>query len=175
MVLRAIDAVGNTTTMPLTVDAYALIPQIQSVTATGMIIGTLTQPIASTPIHLFRVRPGEAPLLLSSGSTLTDSRGAFATGSFFQSPETIMLRKNQNIATITTRGLLTLQPGYRTEVVSASATDPMRILTVDQTGSISHTHTLTLPESTRFTDSSKTQNASTGVILTPIAGVTRIT
>ncbi len=32
MTLRATDEIGNTTTMPLTVDAYALIPQIQSVT-----------------------------------------------------------------------------------------------------------------------------------------------
>lgn len=161
--------------MPLTVDAYALIPQIQSVTATGTLIGSLSESIASTPLHFFRVRPGEAPLLLSSGSTLTDSRGAFATGSFFQSPEIITLHKNQNIASITSRGVLTIQPGYHTEVTPASATEAMRILTVDQTGSISHIHTISLPTSVRFIDTSRTAATATGVLLTPIAGVTRIT
>jgi hypothetical protein len=103
MSLRAVDAVGNATVMPLMVDAYSVIPQIQSVTATGMILGALSESIASTPVHFFRVRSGEAPLLLTSGSTLTDSRGTFATGSFFQSPEIISLRKNQNIASINSR------------------------------------------------------------------------
>lgn len=58
--------------MPLTVDAYALIPQIQSVTATGTLIGSLSESIVSTPVYFFRVRPGEGPLLLSSGSTFSD-------------------------------------------------------------------------------------------------------
>lgn len=72
MALRAVDAVGNTTTMPLMVDAYSVIPQIQTVTATGMILGALSESVVSTPIHFFRVRPGEGPLLLSSGSTFSD-------------------------------------------------------------------------------------------------------
>jgi hypothetical protein len=66
MSLRAVDAIGNTTVMPLTVDAYSVIPQIQSVTATGMILGALSESVVNTPVHFFRVRPGEAPLILSS-------------------------------------------------------------------------------------------------------------
>jgi hypothetical protein len=174
MSLRAVDAIGNTTVMPLTVDTYALIPQIQSVTATGTLIGSLSESIASTPVHFFRVRSGEAPVILASGSTLTDSRGAFATPSFFQSTETITLSKTKNIGTITSRGLLTLQPGYHTEVTSANATEAMRILTVDQTGSISHIHTISLPTSTQFIDTSRTAPSATGVLLTPTTGVTRI-
>lgn len=50
----------------------------------------------------------------------------------------------------------------------------MQILTVDQTGSISHIHTLSLPEDVKFIDQSRVVNSSTGVIMTPIAGVTRI-
>ncbi len=50
----------------------------------------------------------------------------------------------------------------------------MRILTVDASGSISHTHTLTLPEDARFFDSSQNTSTSTGVVLTPVSGVTRI-
>ena len=160
--------------MPLTVDTYALIPQIQSVTATGSIIGVLSEAIESIPLHFFRIRPGETPFLLSSGSTLTDSRGAFATGSFFQIPETITLSKTKTIATITSKGLLILQPGYSTEVTPATATEAMHILTVDQTGSISHIHTISLPTGVRFIDTSRTAATATGVLLTPTAGVTRI-
>ena len=50
----------------------------------------------------------------------------------------------------------------------------MRILIVDASGSISHTHTLTLPEDTRFIDTSRTAATVTGVLLIPTAGVTRI-
>ncbi len=59
MMLKAVDEVGNTTIMPLSVDAYTLIPQIQSVTTTGTILGNLSEPISGTPVHFFRVRPGE--------------------------------------------------------------------------------------------------------------------
>lgn len=45
MMLNAVDEVGNTTIMPLSVDAYTLIPQIQSVTSTGVIIGNLSESI----------------------------------------------------------------------------------------------------------------------------------
>ena len=161
--------------MPLTVDTYALIPQIQSVTATGSIIGVLSEAIESIPLHFFRIRPGETPFLLSSGSTLTDSRGAFATGSFFQSPEVITLRKNQNIASITSRGVLTIQPGYHSEVASANTTAPMQIRIVDASGSISHIHTISLPRDMQFIDTSRTTTSATGVLLTPTTGVTRIT
>lgn len=50
----------------------------------------------------------------------------------------------------------------------------MRILTVDQTGSISHIHTISLPTSTQFIDTSRTAPSATGVLLTPTTGVTRI-
>lgn len=59
MVLRAVDEVGNTTIMPLSVDTYALIPQIQSVTNSGVILGNLSESLSGTPVHFFRVRPGE--------------------------------------------------------------------------------------------------------------------
>ena len=51
----------------------------------------------------------------------------------------------------------------------------MRILTVDQTGSISHIHTISLPDTTRYVDTSTTAAIATGVLLTPTAGLTRIT
>ena len=72
------------------------------------------------------------------------------------------------------RGDIRLGSGYHTEIVSANPTDPMRILIVDASGSISHTHTLTLPEDIRFLDTSRTAATATGVLIMPIVGVTRI-
>ena len=75
MVLRAVDALGNTTTMPLTVTTYTPIPQIQSVTSTGWVMGTISESLGGIPTHLFRVRSGEQPTLLSSGATISSSLG----------------------------------------------------------------------------------------------------
>lgn len=71
MVLKARDSMGNTTIVPFIVEAYALIPQIQSVNSTGNILGSVNEPMIGTPVHFFRVRPGEAPIFLSSGATDT--------------------------------------------------------------------------------------------------------
>jgi hypothetical protein len=175
MILKAVDALGNTTTMPLIVTAYTPIPQIQSVTSTGWIFGSISESLSGIPTHLFRVRSGEQPTLLASGSTLSNTLGRFSTGSFFASPEIVSMSSRTQIATTTTRGVFTLQPWYHTEVASATALYPMRILTVDQTGSISHTHILSLPEDVRFIDRSHMADSATGVIMTPISGLTRIT
>lgn len=75
MMLRAVDALGNTTTMPLTVTAYTPIPQIQGVTSTGWVLGTISESLSGIPTHLFRVRSGEQPTLLSSGATISSSLG----------------------------------------------------------------------------------------------------
>lgn len=93
MVLRAVDALGNTTTMPLIVTTYTPIPRIETVTATGWVMGTISESLSGIPTHLFRVRSGEQPILLSSGATLSSSLGRFATGSLFISPEIISLGK----------------------------------------------------------------------------------
>lgn len=71
MMLRAIDDMGNTTVMPLIIEAYALIPQIQSVTSTGTILGNINEVVSDTPVHFFRVRPGEGPTMLSRLATFT--------------------------------------------------------------------------------------------------------
>jgi len=101
MSLQAIDEEDNTTVMPLTVEAYVLIPQIESVTATGVLLGAVSESVENTPVHFFRVRSGEGPLLLSSGATLTDSRGRFASASFFRSSETITLTSSGGIGSVT--------------------------------------------------------------------------
>jgi hypothetical protein len=75
MSLKAVDNMGNTTIMPLQIEAYAVIPQIQSVTPTGNLTGSIAEPIIGTPVHFFRVRPGESPALVDPMSTFTSSVG----------------------------------------------------------------------------------------------------
>ncbi len=45
MNIRARDAMGNTITTPLVIEAYTLIPQIQTVTSTGTILGNIPEPV----------------------------------------------------------------------------------------------------------------------------------
>lgn len=73
MSLKAIDEMGNTTIMPLTVEAYTPVPKIQNVTLSGNLDGSITEAVLETPIHFFRVRSGEVPKILSPEITPTDT------------------------------------------------------------------------------------------------------
>lgn len=66
MSLQATDEMGNTTIMPLQIEVYTLIPQIQNVTTSGNIVGSINEVLNSMPIHFFRVRSGETPKILST-------------------------------------------------------------------------------------------------------------
>lgn len=55
--LKVTDAFNNTSTKVLTIEVYSPIPQINEVTSTGFVLGTLDEKIPFEPIHLFRVRP----------------------------------------------------------------------------------------------------------------------
>jgi hypothetical protein len=169
MALRAIDDMGNIAIMPLVVEAYALIPQIQTVTKTGYLTGTINEGVSDTPVHFFRIRSGETPTLVSPLATFTSTIGQFSTGSFFKNPETINLKANTNIISINNRGIFGLPSGYHIDIVAATDIAPMRFLTVNQSGSISHSHSIALPDDTRFIDTSKNSTAITqGVIITPV-------
>ncbi|MBC7503535.1 VCBS repeat-containing protein [Candidatus Gracilibacteria bacterium] len=174
MVLRAVDEVGNTTIMPLSVDTYALIPQIQSVTNSGVILGNLSESLSGTPVHFFRVRPGEGPTLLTPTATSSDPTGGFSTPSFFTSPEIITMRTSTDSGIVDIHGIFALPSGYRTEISPANDAAPMQIYTMSPSGSISHIHTLSLPEDIRFIDRSLSTTTATGVIISPLALVTRV-
>lgn len=75
MLLNAVDDMGNTSTVPLQIEAYVVIPQIQNVTKQGNLTGSITEPVSGTPVHFFRVRSGETPALVNPTSTLTSPTG----------------------------------------------------------------------------------------------------
>lgn len=54
------------------------------------------------------------------------------------------------------------------EVQSATASNPMQLLSVNQSNSIVHIHTISLPDNTSFIDSTKNTNPNvTGIVITP--------
>ncbi len=101
MSLKATDDMGNTTVMPLQIEAYVLIPQIQIVTPTENILGSINEVLNTIPVHFFRIRSGEVPVLLDQNATNTDILGKFTTSSFFKTPEIIKLNGNTKTGTIT--------------------------------------------------------------------------
>lgn len=155
MALRAVDDMGNTTIMPLIVEAYTLVPQIQTITNTGTIIGAINEGVQDTPIHFFRVRSGEIPTILSPVSTLTNISGQFATGSFFKKPETISLKSETDSITVDNHGIFSFPSGYRIDIDPATDKNPMKFFTVNPSGSITHHHILSLPNNVLFIDTSK--------------------
>jgi hypothetical protein len=175
MLIQAVDDMGNTSAVPLKIEAYAVIPQIQSVTKQGNLTGSIAEPVSDTPVHFFRVRSGEVPALVNPASTLTSPTGWFATGSFFSNSETINLKLDTTAGSITSHGAITLPPGYSVWVSPASSAAPMELL-VNSWGSILYRHSLSLPDNTMFIDSTKATNtANTGVFITPLAGITLFT
>ncbi len=168
MSLRATDEMGNVTIMPVKIEAYSLIPQIQNVTLAGNIIGSINEVWNYIPIHFFRVRQGETPTLLTPNITYSDVLGKFSTSSFFKNSEIITLKSNTLSTTITNHGIFTLPTGYHIEVQAATVSNPMKLLTMNQVGSISHTHTLLLPDNIPFIDiSTNTSPVTVGVLIDP--------
>lgn len=154
--------------MLLSVEAYALIPQILSVTSTGNILGRIPESIENTPIHFFRVRSGETPTIVTPNSSLTNTGGLFATGSFFKNIENIDLINGANPVKVDSHGVFILPSGYKIDILPATVKNPMQLLTMNASGSVSHTHTLAFPDGTLFFDGSKATKSQTGVIINSV-------
>lgn len=56
MNLRVVDAYGNQTLSQVSIEVYAPTPQIQSISATGIVIGGVDDQEEGEPVHFFRVR-----------------------------------------------------------------------------------------------------------------------
>lgn len=83
MQLSVTDMYGNTSLVPLQVEVYAPVPQIQSISSSGILIGNTDPLTALEPIHVFRIRSGSPLQMLFPPPILTDAEGKFATGSVF--------------------------------------------------------------------------------------------
>lgn len=83
MNMQVVDLYGNTSLVPLQIDVYSPIPQIQSISQNGMLTGALDAPLSFEPIHFFRIRESEGLKKLFEEKTNTNIDGVFITGSLF--------------------------------------------------------------------------------------------
>lgn len=76
---------------------------------------------------------------------------------------------------VNNHGVFSLLANYHIDIVPATEKSPMKFLAMNETGSISHIHSISLPDNITFIDTSKINtNQSTGVLMTPVSGSTRI-
>lgn len=76
---------------------------------------------------------------------------------------------------VNNHGIFSLPSGYRIEITPATDKNPMKLFTMNQSGSISHIHSMILPDNTLFIDTTRnTTNQSTGVFITPMESSTRM-
>lgn len=83
MNIEVTDFYGNTALVPLQIDVYSPVPQIQSVSKSGILTGALDAALSLEPIHFFRIREGEGLKKLLEEKTNTNTEGIFVTGSLF--------------------------------------------------------------------------------------------
>lgn len=82
MILRAVDSYNNLTLTPITLDIYTPVPQITTVTATGMLSGQVDTE-SDEPVHLLRIRTGTPIDQISPIPVRSLSDGSYITGSLF--------------------------------------------------------------------------------------------
>lgn len=73
MVLRVQDEQGNTSVIPLTVQVFTPIPTLENISADKTASGILDTIVENEPVDLFRIRSSYSPIMINSGSILTDS------------------------------------------------------------------------------------------------------
>jgi hypothetical protein len=78
MSMRVVDMYGNVATEPFEVEVYPPVPKIESANLIWMLTGSLSEEIPIEPIHLFRLREGDAMKLIDPIPYLTDISGAFS-------------------------------------------------------------------------------------------------
>lgn len=167
MVMKATDEMWNASLLPFTIDVYSPLPEIQSV-VDGNIQGKLSEEVENTPVYFFRVRPGEAPTMISSTETPTNNLWYFSTGLLSTDSESVSFSTDSISGSINTHGAFQLPTWYNIKILAATEQSPMQLLVVNNSGSILYIHTLSLPEDIRFVDvSNETILPSRGIFITP--------
>lgn len=127
MNMEVTDLYGNITLVPLEIDVYAPIPQIQSVSSVGMLAGILDEPISFEPVHFFRIREGDGLRKLFEEKTDTKIDGSFTTGSLFIGNGATFTYSGGTITIDELTGLPS-SASLTTQFSPATATNPMRII-----------------------------------------------
>lgn len=150
MVLRVQDEQGNTSILPLTVQVFTPIPTLENISADKAASGILDTIVENEPVDLFRIRSSYSPIMINSGSILTNSEGRFASGSFAQN-ERIVVSTSGESWTIADSGIFEDLPNtLRTTVTPATLRSPMSINVLNAQNEIVYQQFMSLPRTARI-------------------------
>lgn len=153
IVLSASDELDNTTSLPVTIEAFSPVPQIEDLSQSGTIKGIVSTYNPLEPVHFWRVRASEQPWLLDTNPTITTGGGIFSASGWIESRETIsMSYAAGSTGSIDNRGIISLPPGQSVRILPMNGSNPMELQIIDQSGSLRYTHTLSVPRSTPIID-----------------------
>ena len=165
MMLRVRDEFGNTTYMPILVEVFTPIPTLENVSESGNVSGILDNPIENEPIEIFRIRSSEYPMMVNTGSILTDTEGKFSSGSY-RTPENITVTTGQDVFRILHSGIFENVPaGYEIRVSPADATKPLSINVYNTQKILAYQQFFSLPNSARIFQKTDENASSTGNLL----------
>lgn len=159
MLLKVRDEFGNVTYVPLTVEIFTPIPNIQTLSNSGYLSGQLDTTTDQEPIDFFRIRASEYPFMINSESVLTENGGKFGSGSFYQD-EKIFVKSSSDTFEILKSGIFDKMPaGYEIRVSSAHISKPMSIDVYNVEKQLVYQQFLSLPSTARVVD----KNSASGI------------
>jgi hypothetical protein len=165
MNLRVEDEYRNVTIMPLQIRVYAPIPQIETVSSSGYLMGTVAGELKDEPVHFLRIRQGTPIDIIREAPTYSQDEGVFATGTLFTGSGARFSYSGSTVNISETTGLPIGTSSLQTRVLPATSTDPMRILSLDSDDVVRFEQFLTLPSDIGI-------RIATGVTESPIPIVT---
>lgn len=173
--IRVTDAFGNVAYKAFTIDVYAPIPQIQTISNTWWVLGNISEKVPFEPIHLFRVRPGTDITRIHTGSIRTNVDGLFMSGTFFTG-SWVELRLGSQVIPMTEQWVFGVLPSwFSIRVDPANKNSPMR-LNILSSSWVAYTHFMMLSQNLRIIDTTKDNSLtnSTGVLFVTPEDVYRI-
>lgn len=169
MNLKVQDEYGNTTTTPIHIEVYAPVPQIQSVSATGMLYGSLVDGQKNEPIHFLRVRSGTPVSIIAPERTISLDDGSFATGSLFTGSGARFSYSGGTFVINEQNGLPTGSAKLDIQVLTATVDSPMKFQYKSTNGKTLFEEFLSLPSSTSISLSAS-EKTIPSVIVTAESG-----
>ena len=167
--MKVVDTFWNTTIEPIDIEVYAPIPQIQSISFTGLLRGNTDPWIPAEPIHIFRIRAWESITLISPVSVLTMTGGIFSLSGITRSMGVSLMSTLGSIPISEKTGLPLNLSGLVEQVLPATATTPMQVVFSDTSGVRLFRYDIIPPVSLRITTEA-TLSTDPSLLITPSSG-----
>lgn len=167
--LNVQDEYGNTTTVPIRIEVYAPVPQIQSISATGMLYGSLIDGQKNEPIHFLRVRSGTPISIITPEKTISLDDGSFATGTLFTGSGARFSYSGGTFVINEQNGLPVGSSKLNMQVLAATVDSPMKFQYKNTNGKTLFEQFLSLPSSTSISLSAS-ETLTPSVVVTAESG-----